>query len=87
MEQIVYRNLILLLHHLHLPNLFQVVALEHDMDAVLIVQYLNLTNKAQIVLKLFLAVALERDMDAVLIVQYLNLTNKAQIVIKIYDYV
>jgi hypothetical protein len=80
MEQIVCRHLI----HLHL---LQVVALEHDMDAVLIVQYLNLTNKAQIVLKLFLVVALERDMDAVLIAQYLNLTNKAPIVIKIYDYV
>jgi hypothetical protein len=83
MEQIVYRHLILL----HLLHLHQAVAPEHDMVAVLIAQYLNLTNKAQIVLKLFLVVALERDMDAVLIAQYLNLTNKAQIVIKIYDYV
>ena len=57
------------------------------MDAVLIVQRLNLTNKVQIVLKLFQVVALERDMDAVLIVQYLNLTNKAQIVINFCDYV
>jgi hypothetical protein len=62
MEQIVYRNLIHHLHllHLHLLHLLhlhllllQVVALERDTDAVLIVQYLNLTNKAQIVIKIY----------------------------------
>jgi hypothetical protein len=81
-----HQHLILLLHNL------LVDVLEHNMAAVLIVIYQNLTKLAQIVLGMFRhpllhnlsVVALVQFMDVVLIVMYQNLTKLAQIVLGMF---